>query len=137
MKTIIRLFFIAAVLLLQQVTWADAASQVYVQVNMPTLVCNKGLLEQNECILSGIIRVNGPAELNGPLKYFCDIRYSYVAAGSSSQSIRFNGRAIHHSEVVVENGKTRQDLTEKVELKLSENPRQVDVLEIGCEAVPQ
>lgn len=137
MKTIIRLFLIAAVSLLQQVTWADAAPQVYVQVNMPTLTCNKGLLEQNECILSGIIRVNGPADLDGPLKYFCDIRYSYVAAGSSNQSIRFNGRAIHHSEIVVENGKARLELAEKVALKLSENPRQVDVVEIGCEAVHQ
>ncbi len=136
MKSATRVFFIVVILLLQQTTVVFAAPQAYIQVNMPTLICNKGLLEQNECILSGIIRVNGPAELNGPLKYFCNIRYSYVAASSSSQSIRFTGHAIYHSEVIVENGRAMYELTEKVELKLSENPRQVDVTEIGCEVAP-
>lgn len=110
-----------------------AAEQVSIQVKMPALVCNKGVLEHNECILSGTMQTRGPEILNGPLRYYCVIRYSYVAAGSESQAIRFNGQVLHHGELTMVKGKGNKELAEQVVLKLSRHARQIEISEMGCE----
>lgn len=110
-----------------------AAEPVSIQVAMPTLTCNKEAQEHNECVLSGTIRARGPETMNGPLRYYCDIRYTYVAAGSEHQAIRFNGRVIHHGELTLEKGRTQRELAEQLTLKLSSRARLIEVAEIGCE----
>lgn len=100
---------------------------------MPTLTCGKDGLEQNECILNGIIRLRGADNLNSPVRYYCDVRYSYVAAGNESQAIRFNGRVLFHGEEKLVQGRAKRGLAEKLTLKLSSNARQIEVAEIGCE----
>lgn len=110
-----------------------AAEPVSIQVSMPSLACGKGTQEPNECILSGTLRARGAETLNGPLRFYCDIRYTYVAAGSENQAIRFNGRILHHGELTLKQGKTQQELAEQLTLKLSSHARLVEVAEIGCE----
>ena len=110
-----------------------AAEPVSIQVAMPSLVCGKGILEPNECVLSGTIRARGPETMNGPLRYYCDIKYTYVAAGSENQAIRFNGRVLHHGELTLEKGRAQRELAEQLTLKLSSHARQIEVAEIGCE----
>ncbi len=110
-----------------------AAEPVSIQVSMPSLTCNKEGMEPNGCILSGTLRARGPETLNGPLRYYCDIKYTYIAAGSESQAIRFNGRALHHGELTLVNGKANRELAEQLILKLSSHARQVEIAEIGCE----
>ena len=110
-----------------------AAEPVSIQVAMPTLTCGKDGLEQNECILNGTMRLRGADSLNGPVRYYCDIRYSYVAAGNESQAIRFNGRVLFRGEEKLVQGRAKRELVEKLTLKLSSQARQIEVAEIGCE----
>lgn len=111
----------------------SAAEPVSIQIAMPALTCNKAGQEHNECILSGTFRARGPEGLNGPLRYYCDIKYTYVAAGSASQAIRFNGRVLHHGEVTIEKGRAERNLAEQLTLKMSSRAHQVELAEIGCE----
>lgn len=110
-----------------------AEEPVTIRVNMPTLTCNKGVLEPNECILNGTMRVRGPETLNGPIRYYCDMRYTYIAAGNESQAIRFSGRVLYHREITLVKGRAQQELTEPLTLQLTSQARQVEVAEIGCE----
>lgn len=110
-----------------------AAEPVNIQVAMPSLTCGKDGTEPNECILNGTMRLRGAENLNGPLRYFCDVRYGYVAAGNESQAIRFTGRVLFHGEEKLVQGRAKRELAEKLTLKLSSNARQVEVTEIGCE----
>jgi hypothetical protein len=110
-----------------------AAEPVSIQVSMPTLTCGKGELAPDECILNGTMRLRGAENLNGPIRYYCDVRYSYVAAGNESQAIRFNGRVIHHGEATLIQGRAQKELMEKLTIKLSSHARQIEVAEIGCE----
>lgn len=110
-----------------------AAEPVSIQVAMPSLTCGKDGLEPNECILNGMMRLRGAESLNGPLRYFCDVRYSYIAAGNESQAIRFTGRVLFHGEEKLVQGRAKRELAEKLTLKLSSNARQIEVSEIGCE----
>ncbi len=112
---------------------AHAADPVTIRVAMPTLTCNKGVLEHNECILNGTLRVRGPESLNGPLRYYCDMKYTYVAAGNAQQAIRFSGRTLFHGEVQLKEGRVTEELSRPLPLKLSNQPRQVEVADIGCE----
>ncbi|SJZ94115.1 hypothetical protein SAMN02745119_02086 [Trichlorobacter thiogenes] len=110
-----------------------AAEPVSIQVAMPSLTCGKDGVEPNECILNGTIRLRGADNLNGPVRYYCDVRYSYVAAGNESQAIRFNGRVLFHGEEKLVQGRAKRELAEKLTLKLSSSARQIEVAEIGCE----
>jgi hypothetical protein len=110
-----------------------AAEQLNIQVSMPTLNCGKGLLNPNECILGGTMKVRGSESINGSIRYYCDIRYTYVAAGSENQAIRFNGRAVHHGEITLVNGRAQKELIEKLTLKLTTHAKQIEVSDIGCE----
>lgn len=110
-----------------------AAEPVSIQVGMPSLTCGKDGVELNECILNGTIRLRGADDLNGPVRYYCDVRYSYVAAGNESQAIRFNGRVLFHGEEKLVQGRAKRELAEKLTLKLSSSARQIEVAEIGCE----
>ena len=114
-------------------TMVLAAEPVSIQVAMPALTCGKDGLEQNECILNGTMRLRGADNLNGPVRYYCDVRYSYVAAGNESQAIRFNGRVLFHGEEKLIQGRAKRELAEKLTLKLSSSARQIEVAEIGCE----
>jgi len=114
-------------------TMVLAAEPVSIQVAMPALACGKDGLEQNECILNGTMRLRGADNLNGPVRYYCDVRYSYVAAGNESQAIRFNGRVLFHGEEKLIQGRAKRELAEKLTLKLSSSARQIEVAEIGCE----
>lgn len=111
----------------------QAAEPVSIQVKMPLLTCNKGILEHNECILTGTMRARGPETLNGPLRYYCVIRYAYVAAGNESQAIRFNGQLVHHGELTMVQGKGNKELSEQLVLSLSSRASQMDITDIGCE----
>jgi len=86
---------------------AVALDQITINVLMPDLTCGKGEQLPNECTLSGRLSARGPQSLNGPVNYYCDLRYTYVAAGSQQQEIRFNGRVIHHGEITLVNGRAR------------------------------
>ncbi len=110
-----------------------ASDQLNIQVSMPTLNCGKGLLEPNECILGGTMKARGSESLNGSVRYYCDIRYTYIAAGSENQAIRFNGRVVHHGEITLVNGRAQKELIEKLTLKLTSHAKQIEVSEIGCE----
>lgn len=110
-----------------------AAEPVSIHVTMPSLTCGKDGMEPNECILNGTMQLRGAERLNGPVRYFCGIRYSYVAAGSANQAIRFTGRVMFHGEEKLVKGRARLELAEKLTLKLSNQARQVEVAEIGCE----
>ena len=123
----------AGVLLLLSAAPVLAIEPVSIQVAMPTLTCGKDGLEQNECILNGIMRLRGADNLNGPVRYYCDIRYSYVAAGNESQAIRFNGGVLFRGEEKLVQGRARRELAEKLTLKLSSQARQIEVAEISCE----
>ena len=111
----------------------NAAEPVSIQVAMPSLTCGKDGMEPNECILNGTMRLRGADNLNGPVRYYCDVRYSYVAAGNESQAIRFSGRVLFHGEEKLVQGRARRELAEKLTLKLSSQARQIEVAEIGCE----
>lgn len=110
-----------------------AAEPVSIQVSMPSLTCGKDGLAPEECILNGTMRLRAAETLNGPVRYYCDVRYTYVAAGNESQAIRFNGRIIHHGEATLTNGRAQKELAAPLTLKLSERARQIEVAEIGCE----
>lgn len=112
---------------------APAAEPLSIRIAMPALVCNKGVLEPNECILNGILRARGPESLNGPQPFYCDLRYSYVAAGSEQQAIRFIDRTLFHGSVALRQGRGTQDMTQPLTLKLSGQARQIEVLELSCE----
>jgi hypothetical protein len=114
-------------------TMVLAAEPVSIQVGMPSLACGKDGAELNECILNGTIRLRGADNLSGPVRYYCDVRYSYVAAGNESQAIRFNGRVLFHGEEKLIQGRAKRELAEKLTLKLSSSARQIEVAEIGCE----
>ena len=110
-----------------------ALEPVSIQVGMPSLACGKDGAELSECILNGTIRLRGADNLNGPVRYYCDVRYHYTAAGNESQAIRFNGRVLFHGEEKLVQGRAKRELAEKLTLKLSSNARQIEVAEIGCE----
>lgn len=135
MNSICKTFTAAGLLgtLLVSAQPAQAADPVTIRITMPTLTCNKGVLEPNECILNGTLRVRGPENLNGPLRYYCDLKYTYVAAGNAQQAIRFSGRTLFHGEVQLNEGRATEELTRPLTLKLSNQPRQVEVADIGCE----
>jgi uncharacterized cupredoxin-like copper-binding protein len=122
-----------SVLIAVTTTTVVAAEPVSIQVAMPSITCGKDGLEPNECILNGTMRLRGADNLNGPVRYYCDVRYSYVAAGNESQAIRFNGRVLFHGEEKLVQGRAKRELAEKLTLKLSSNARQIEVAEIGCE----
>lgn len=109
-----------------------ALDQVNFNVVMPDLTCGKGEQLPNECIVSGRMSARGPQTLNGPVTYYCDIRYTYVAAGSESQEIRFNGRVMLHGELTVTNGRGSQMLEAPVTISLSQKARRIELAEIGC-----
>lgn len=119
--------------LLFSTTVCLAEEPVSIRVNMPTLVCNKGVLEPNECVLSGTMRVRGPESLSGPIRYYCDLRYSYIAAGNENQAIRFTGRTIFHDEITVDKGRARLELTKQLTLQLTSQAKQIEVTDLGCE----
>jgi hypothetical protein len=130
---ITRLTTALGIFLTLAVTPLWAAESVNIQVSMPTLTCGKGDLAPEECILNGTMRLRGAETLNGPVRYYCDIRYTYVAAGNESQAIRFNGRIIYHGEATLTKGRAQQELAAPLTLKLSNQARQIEVAEIGCE----
>ncbi len=130
---VIQLIFLVSTVVALAASPSFANEQISIQVSMPSLVCGKGVLEHDQCILSGTMRLRGPENINGPIRYFCTMRYSYVAAGSENQAIRFNGRVIFHGESILEKGQARRELSEQLTLKLTKKARQVEVDEIGCE----
>jgi len=132
-RLITRYAVTAGALLILSAATGLAAEPVSIQVAMPSLTCGKDGAEFNECILNGTMRLRGADSLNGPLQYYCDVRYSYVAAGNESQAIRFNGRVLFHGEEKLVQGRAKRELAEKLTLKLSSNARQIEVAEIGCE----
>lgn len=111
---------------------AQALDQVNFNVVMPDLTCGKGEQLPNECTVSGRMSARGPQTLNGPVRYYCDIRYTYVAAGSENQEIRFNGRVMLHSELTVTNGRGSQMLEAPVTINLSQKARRIELAEISC-----
>lgn len=108
------------------------ADTVNINVAMPSLSCSKA--EPPECTLSGEMIARGPAEMTKPIKFHCDIKYSFVAAGSEQQEIRFNSRVIHHSELTLKNGRLRKSLNEPVNITLSKTPRSIEISTIYCYA---
>lgn len=122
-----------AALFLTTVAAAGANEQLNINILMPTLTCGQGVLEPDQCILSGRLMATGSATINGTVRFYCNLRYQYVAAGSEQQAIRFTNRALFHGEVEMQNGRGRKELNEQLTLKLSSRPRQVEVLEVGCE----
>lgn len=111
---------------------AVALDQITINVLMPDLTCGKGEQLPNECTLSGRLSARGPQSLNGPVNYYCDLRYTYVAAGSQQQEIRFNGRVIHHGEITLVNGRARQPLETPVTITLSQKASRIELTEIAC-----
>lgn len=99
---------------------------------MPELSCGKGEQQPHECTLSGRFAVRGPNELTGAVRYYCDIRYSYVAAGSESQEIRFTGRTIYHGEVQVTNGRARLQLEVPLSVSVPQKARKIELAEVAC-----
>ena len=126
-------FIIIGMLLSQLATPLIAAEPLSIQVTMPALACGKDGLEPNECILHGTLKLRGAETLNGSVRYYCDIRYSYVAAENANQAIKFNGRIIHHGEASAVLGRAQKELAEPLTLKLSSHARQIEIAEIGCE----
>lgn len=123
----------ACLLSVATATVCQADEAVSIRVSMPTLTCNKGVLEPNECVLSGTMRVRGPETLSGPVRYYCDLRYSYIAAGNEQQAIRFTGRTIFHDEVKLDKGKARLELARQLTLQLNTQARQIEVSDLSCE----
>lgn len=111
---------------------AFALDQITINVLMPDLTCGKGEQLPNECTLSGRLSARGPQTLQGPVKYYCDLRYTYVAAGSQQQEIRFNGRVIHHGEITLIDGRARQQLESPVTITLGQQARRIELAEIAC-----
>lgn len=132
MHRILLLFACAAIFMVTGT--ASALDPINVNLIMPDLTCGKGEQQPNECILSGRIAVRGPQTMNGPFKYYCDLRYTYVAAGSEQQEIRFNGRVLHHGEVTLTNGRARVVLETPVTITLSQKARRIELAEIACYA---
>ena len=124
------LLILAAILILPAV--ASALDQISINVALPNLTCGKDNQQPNECTLSGIVAARGPNTLNGPIKYHCDIRYTFVAAGSDQQEIRFPGRTLHHGELVMTNGRARVPLEVPVTITLSPEARRVELAELAC-----
>lgn len=110
-----------------------AADPVNIQISMPSLSCGKGGMAPDECILNGTMRLRGAETLNGPIRYFCSIRYNFIAAGNEKQAIRFSERVIYHGEAKLEKGRGRKELAEPLTLKLSQQARQIEITEIDCE----
>lgn len=111
---------------------ATALDQISLNLLMPDLTCGKGEQLPNECTLSGRLSARGPQSLQGPLKYYCDLRYNFIAAGSEQQAIRFNGRVIHHGEITLVNGRARQPLETPVTITLSQKASRIELTEIAC-----
>lgn len=124
------LLILAVILTLPAV--ASAWDQISINVALPNLICGKDNQPQNECTLSGILVAHGPRTLTGPVKYHCDIRYTFVAAGSEQQEIRFPGRALHHGELVLTNGRARISLEVPVTLTLSPEAHQIELADLAC-----
>lgn len=112
----------------------QATDQITINVAMPDLTCGKGEQLPNECILSGRMSVRGPETLSGTVKYYCDLRYSYVAAGSEQQEIRFNGRVLHHGEVTLTRGRAKTMLETPITITLSEKARRIELADLACYA---
>lgn len=111
---------------------AVALDQITINVLMPDLTCGKGEQLPNECTLSGRLSARGPQSLNKPVNYYCDLRYTYVAAGSQQQEIRFNGRVIHHGEITLTGGRAQQSLETPVTITLSQKASRIELAEIAC-----
>lgn len=111
---------------------AAARDEITFNVAMPDLSCGKGEQQPNECTLSGRLSARGPQTLNGPVKYYCDLRYTYVAAGSAQQEIRFSGRVLHHGEITLANGRAQSTLEVPVSITLSQKALRVELADIAC-----
>ena len=125
------LLSLLTVLLLFPVS-ASALDQTTINVTMPDLTCGKGEQQPNECTLSGRLTARGPQSLKGLFKYYCDLRYSYVAAGSEYQEIRFTGRLLHRGEITLSNGRARTVLEVPVTINLPQKAQRVELAEISC-----
>lgn len=108
------------------------AAPVTINVAIPAITCTSHE-DSHTCILSGELMARGPENLTKPVKYYCDIRYRYVAAGNETSSIRFDGRLIRHAEVTLTNGRLRQSLSEPVQLNLPKKAKNVSLTSIACE----
>lgn len=115
---------------------ASALEPINVNVVMPDLTCGKGDQLPNECTLSGRLSARGPQTMNGPYKYYCDLRYSYMAAGSEQQEIRFSGRLLHHGEITLVNGRARMPLEVPVTITLSQKAQRIELTELACYPEP-
>ena len=107
------------------------ADEVNFNVLMPSLQCTNPD-QHNECILTGEMMARGPASLVKPVKYYCETNYSYVAAESAQQEIRFSKRLITHGEITMKDGKARKSISETVTLDLPRKARRVDISTMNC-----
>lgn len=108
-----------------------AADEVNFNVAMPSLQCTNPA-QFNECILTGELMARGPETLVKPVKYYCEVHYSYVAAESAQQEIRFSKRLIIRDEITLKGGKARKSLSEAVMLDLPKKARRVDLANMNC-----
>lgn len=127
------LVLLVSIVLLAPVV-VQATDQITINVAMPDLTCGKGEQLPNECILSGRLSARGPETVNGVVKYYCDLRYTYVAAGNEQQEIRFNGRVLHHGEITLTQGRARTILETPITITLSEKARRIELAELACYA---
>lgn len=109
-----------------------ASVPVTVSIAIPAITCTSHE-DTHDCILSGELMARGPENLTKPVKYYCDIRYRYVAAGNDTNSIRFDGRLIRHAEVTLINGRLRRSISEPVQLNLPKKAKNVSLTSIACE----
>ena len=131
MKATGRVVTIVLAALLAALVCTAAAEDLNFNVAMPSLDCGK-TDTPNECLLTGEMMVRGPSNLVKPVKYYCDIRYNYAAAGSEQQEIRFKGRLLHRGEITLKNGKARKSLSETVTLELSKRASKVELESVSC-----
>lgn len=123
---------IFALLTLITVPAIGHAAQATVNIAVPAITC-VNQEESHECDLSGELMVRGPESLAGPIKYYCDVRYRYIAAGNDTGSIRFDGRMIKRGEVNLTNGRTRQSLSEPIQLNLPKKAKNVTLTSVACD----
>ncbi len=113
-----------------------AADEVNFNVAMPSLLC-VNTEAPNECTLTGEMMARGPAGLVKPIKYYCEVTYTYVAAESAQNEIRFSKRFINHGEITLKNGRGRKSLSETVTLDLPNKARKIDLSTISCYVEPK
>ncbi len=120
---------IAAAIAIPAIAVAD---EVNFNVAIPSLTCPGNVETPNECTLTGEMMARGPENLVKPVKYYCEVLYTYIAAETSQSAIRFNGRLIHRGEITLKNGKARKSLSEAVTLDLPRKAQKIDLSSIAC-----